>query len=79
MASNGTTGVIGNRAKFEVFGVAQFSLCRFIPLGYSCCFIANVVDTTPSSSTYLISAASPVTPLTKVFSAGFLIDSDGLF
>ena len=51
------------------------NICTVIPLGYPCCFVSSITDTTTSASSFLINTASPSTATSKVFQAGYYIDS----
>ncbi len=51
------------------------NICAVIPLGYPCCFVSSITDTTTSASSFLINTASPSSPTSKTFQAGYYIDS----
>jgi hypothetical protein len=54
--SNPTTGVITSRVKTEskTNSSCIVSICQIIPLGYPCCYIKTLTDTTPIINTYMI-------------------------
>lgn len=45
-----------------------------MPLGYLCCFVDSVTDTTVNTNTYFIHPVTPKAPIQKIFLIGFYID-----